>query len=1306
MIVQGSTTGESAFACESPSLELKRAIDRECRRFERAWRAGQRLAIAQILTVVDEPYRAGLFLELAVLEWELRVEGGEQPSVEEYKRRFPQYADLAAVVYREVASAADEPRLKSPTTTQPRQRLGDYRIVKELGRGGMGVVYHAWQDSLQRAVALKVLAGPVAADELHVRRFELEARAIARLHHRHIVAVYGAGEQDGARYIAMELVEGLSLSAVRHALAEESSAPWTGLLPVAPGRYERLAQIGRDAARALHYAHEHQVLHRDVKPSNLLLDRNGDVRLTDFGMARLLEEDHSLTMRGEFLGTLRYAAPEALRGEFDRRSEVYSLGMTLFELVGWRPAFDASNPQTLSAKIAAGDVQPWTGLPIPVPPDLETIIQKAIRPLAVDRYATAQELADDLDRFLRNEPILARRYSLADRLARWGRREPALAGSLAAVILILTLGLSATGWFWRQAAASRLEATRERDSAVRAGNNARQQRVLAQNAQRAALAQLVLRQQNDCLQRLAEDDYARSLPSNLEALRLIEEWGLSVAELGEATAALRPAVATRWRNAALLRQIPDQVTRFSAAAKFAEWQEANAAHNSRRDAPTLFFGDDPATLYLGTEGGRDIQRWDVALARLEPLLAVDTLPATKPCYVGQQRFAVVQRPNGALELWDVAARSPKRSLEMPVEGGFHLQMAWLSPDERLLVLFSLSRHGGPVSRLWDANTGKLVSQRRIQATFSFQAQFSADGERLLTIGKGIQVWSPSTLAPLTPVLTGIPCLAPLGCQLALATKDEIELWDLAQPDPRGPQRRLTLPPTVEVTTLSFDPTERFLLAGGNQGAILVWDLAEEQPVIQTLYHGASPIALLRAAPQGDRVLAADTAGRARVWNYRTGQPATCWLDHETRIESLAWSADGRRIATVAEDGELAVWSLESTTDLVLPAVDFVALSHNERRLLALLTDGRAQVWDLASRTRISEVKVADDRLRNAVWHPDGQRIFLVSSHSPPRMYCWRPENSSADKSRSDLIRVPLAEHGLKNEFTFTDHGRRMAVFHTNGIWLLEFESTKPAGLHAKLLHAAPGPERQEILMATDDSQIILLRSPVLAYHDVPFRVWDARTAARRFEAWLPLGQVTHQLHYDTERSRLWACGSFGVKCWDATNWAAEPRGFLASHGEVVGMALDATGRFLAAIGHDDLVRCLDTSSGASIGTPFRISGEPLKIAWTSDSLAVLVFTRRDGAQLWDWHRGQPLSPRFGAERPISQAVFSRALSTAVLVSAGSTSQALLTPLPMPDSRHRDRLLTEGQRRSGFQLSPKNGRQQRMSSVQWNALPSP
>lgn len=243
-------------------------------------------------------------------------------------------------------------------------------------------------------------------------------------------------------------------------------------------------------------------------------------------------------------------------------------------------------------------------------------------------------------------------------------------------------------------------------------------------------------------------------------------------------------------------------------------------------------------------------------------------------------------------------------------------------------------------------------------------------------------------------------------------------------------------------------------------------------------------------------------------------------------------------------------------------------------------------------------------------------------------------------------------------------------------------------------------------MATDDSQIILLRSPVLAYHDVPFRVWDARTAARRFETWLPLGQVTHQLHYDTERSRLWACGSFGVKCWDATNWAAEPRGFLESHGEVVGMALDATGRFLAAIGHDDLVRCLDTSSGASIGTPFRISGEPLKIAWTSDSLAVLVFTRRDGAQLWDWHRGQPLSPRFGAERPISQAVFSRALSTAVLVSAGSTSQALLTPLPMPDSRHRDRLLTEGQRRSGFQLSPKNGRQQRMSSVQWNALPSP
>ncbi|HND55177.1 MAG TPA: WD40 repeat domain-containing protein, partial [Pirellulaceae bacterium] len=456
-------------------------------------------------------------------------------------------------------------------------------------------------------------------------------------------------------------------------------------------------------------------------------------------------------------------------------------------------------------------------------------------------------------------------------------------------------------------------------------------------------------------------------------------------------------------------------------------------------------------------------------------------------------------------------------------------------------------------------------------------------------------------------------------------------------------------------------------------------------------------------PRGERVFASDTAGRARVWNFRTGQPTTCWLDHETRVESLAWSADGGRIATATDDGELSLWSLESTTHQRLPAVHFVALSQDERRLVALLDDGRAQVWDLASRSLVDETKVTDESLLNAVWHPDGRQVVLVSDHTPPQMHLWRPKLSPSDQADSDLIRLPFAEHGLTKDFVFTDQGRRIAVPHQNGLWLLELDSTKPHEQRVKLLHAAPGPERQELRWAADDSQIILFRSPALAYHDVPMRVWDSRTGSRRFEAWLPLGQVTHQLHYDVARSKLWACGSFGVQCWDTQNWITEPRTFPDAHGEVVDIGLDTAGRYLATVGKDDLVRCLDTTSGDSVGTPFRISGQPLTIAWTADGLALLVVTRRDGAQLWDWYCGQPLSPRFGAETPIEQAVFSRTLSTAVVVSAGPARHALLLPLPPPDARPWKTLSTEARRHSGFYVAPDTGRNQRLTSAEWNGV---
>jgi serine/threonine protein kinase/tetratricopeptide (TPR) repeat protein len=479
----------------------------------------------------------------AAEEFVQRYRRGERPSLSEYVRKYPAVAGKIRALFPTLVAMEDlgpvEPGAAAPQAEKEGalpEQLGDYCIVREIARGGMGIVYEAVQQSLSRQVALKVLPYQGGINSNQLERFRREARAAARLHHTNIVPVFGVGEHQGIHYFAMQFIQGQSLDKVleeikrlrnqekeaeapegslatqvagklmtghfpqhgsateqphdaEHAAPPAQIAPRSAIAnlscvpPAAPraanssgststilsqpaGSYYRsVAQVGLQVADALDYAHQQGVLHRDIKPSNLILDTKGTVWITDFGLAKA-EEGEDLTRFGDIVGTLRYLPPERFRGQADVRSDIYSLGLTLYEMVALRPVFGFSEKAQLVEGILRQEPAPIRKSDPRVPRDLETIILKAIAKEPGRRYKTAAEMTEDLRRFLADRPVRARRTRVLERTWRWCRRNPvvaALTGTVAGLLVAVALLASLTAvrlseaWRVAQDRAKRLE---------------------------------------------------------------------------------------------------------------------------------------------------------------------------------------------------------------------------------------------------------------------------------------------------------------------------------------------------------------------------------------------------------------------------------------------------------------------------------------------------------------------------------------------------------------------------------------------------------------------------------------------------------------------------------------------------------------------------------------------------------------------------------------------------------------------------------------------------------------------------------
>jgi WD40 repeat protein/tRNA A-37 threonylcarbamoyl transferase component Bud32 len=900
---------------------------------------------------------AARYPDLAV---QIRQFIGDVENVAAVLQHRPRAADLAETV---AASGEQTAALRAGAIVR---YFGDYEVLGELGRGGMGVVYQARQRKLKRVVALKmIMVGQLATDS-QMQRFQAEARAAARLTHPGIVSVHEVGTHDGQHFYTMDFVAGGSLA---------------GLHRDEPVPARRAAELVKQLAEAVHYAHEQGVVHRDLKPANVLLTSNGAPRITDFGLAKRLWTDddsqqQSITESGQIIGTAGYMSPEQAAGKtrlVGPPADIYSLGAILYALLTSRAPFvGESQADTILQVIHKEPVSPRTLNPS-TPRDLETICIKCLEKEPHKRYGTAQLLADDLTRFLENRPVLARPISRVARAWRWCRRNPWAATALALVLLVAIVSPPVAWKQYRltQFIGSQVVTIKTQYTDIQGLLGKVQQELTAKEAalNRATIAEGIATAERKTAQQERDTAANRLYASDMQ--------------LGD-----------RARREGNLLQMQARLERhqptggidrrgwdwyFLRSQAFSERQLLSfAGHEREIDSVAWHPGGERVA--SADEYG-SIQVWEAASARVvskfEPLSGSSGRRAFHLSFnhagdllLGVPLATVPTRASAARSMFVWNVESGTALISLPGSGG-----SWSSDGKRLLLIGGegaamIWSVGDPAPKAVPGLTEPVVAlawgPRDDLAAFSERSGIVrlvklADGEIVATLRGHAE---PPTLLAVEPD----------GGQIATAGPDKtIRMWNVAT----GTEIRALAGNAAAASRLEWGPDGKFIAAAEGSpyvptaaDAVRVWDGATGDPLWQQM---ASNFAW---SPTGDRLAALLPDATVGVWETGQWSRSETFIGHVSRPAVLDWSSDGQRLASAGSDLSVKVW--DATPRMPRPEIPgkgIIAWQPSGEKIAVLTPDGLAvRIYDWQTARLLATLPAAARRIHSLAWNPAGTKL--------------------------------------------------------------------------------------------------------------------------------------------------------------------------------------------------------------------------------------------------------------------------------------------------------------------------------------------